>query len=89
MDEKGVCDWVLGIVDGLVDNESTRITHMVSTKANIKWTFPEEAEIGLVDHEQIICWNMAVTYCRTAKICCTIKKQLENKLNSEVANLKN
>ena len=62
-EENGVYDWVLGIVDGLVDEKNSRITHMVSTKAKTKWTFPEEADITLVDHEHIFCWNMAVTYC--------------------------
>ena len=85
-DSNGQITWVLGIVESVTDSEQCRVAHMVS-KDQIKWTFPKKANIEEVNNSDIICSNLAVKYCQTANICCTIEKKLKEKLNMEVVSL--
>ena len=86
-EDKRLNDWVLGIVDNVIDSRNIKITRMVSTKAKRKWVFPDEAEVDTVEKERVLVWNITVTYCQTAKICCTMKAELVSKLNTEVDKL--
>ena len=80
-------NWVLGIVESMVDDNSTRLSLMVSSKAKRRWTFPEEAEIRIINHERIFMRNITVTYCQTAKICCTLNAEIIGKLDNELDQL--
>ena len=78
--------WVIGIIEGVCDSQRYRVAQM-STKDFIKWTFPKKAVIEDVRFEDIICSNIAVKYCQTANICCTIGAKLKVNLNKKVASL--
>ena len=76
--------WVLGIIDR-VENEGTIfVALMISDDGGVRWTFPDEAQVISTNRENVIMWNIAVSYCQTVRISCMLDRKLVAELNSKV-----
>ena len=65
-------NWHLGVVDKY-ENGELFVSYMKRTdKKGFNWLFPEEAEIHLTKHDQVIARNIPVRYSLTAMMRCIL-----------------
>ena len=83
LDSDGKYDWYLGIIDCVLDNAYT-VTYLQS-KDKLTWKFPIQTHIQTTTKDQIIMWNVTMTYHQCSRIMCSISAELLNQANEIVS----